>query len=717
MFCKYCGKQINVNDKFCPYCGKSNSSNVKTITIDTNLTADSLRKRAFNLIEEGEAETATAYLDRLLDLQPNDAQAYLGKLIIEKGVHNKKELIDYYKELFNDEQDEINRVSLSEKDRDHINSICKKYSVPFYLDTDVIDSLYKTFDFSYLSSTPSIERQKDNIENEFTNNLKLSRLMSNADKQLKKEFNDIKNSYQKKVLDAKKLDEEKEAKIREKYRDFVKEKDEEVIKLHEEAIQKKESDYEEYTGRIADATSINQLNDIKSRFLLMEDYKDAKLHIKECDEKIAELERILKEEKEVANQKRKKMTVMALAAAAVMIAVLCIYQFVIIPENKYKSGLVYLENGDYEKAISTYQEIANYKDSDKQLQKALIQKGKALINDKNYQKAVEVLATIADEPDAQEAFNEAKYGLGIQFIEDKKYNDAIEIFDTMADYKDASTKKMQAIYEKAISLREDKKFDEAIKLFDQIIDYEDASNQKAITEQNKKDNSVSVPRITGKAIDDVKNTLDKLGLKYRVTEKESQNDKPGLVVGVSPAEGTVLYRGSEIALTITRGLSKYDDYHGDGNRSVLYQVNVTPSVKQIIMRYSPHITTSNKTSEMAKTGVPYNVYETVYNEGYNWIRTDNNIWFATDTGWVEKDQYCTNRGDYTTVKGWIKHPEGSGVYDRPVENANERKWVERLDYGSEITIYYRFRTNEHYWYKIGANKWIKEVYGEKVAYY
>ena len=717
MFCNYCGKQIKENTKFCPYCGKNVSPAVKTINIDSNITADALRKRAFIMIEDGDPETASVYLDRLLDLQPEDAQAYLGKLIIEKGVLNKNELIDYYKNLFDNEQLDIKTVTITDDDRKHINDVIEEQFIPFYLDKGVIDSLYKEFDFTYTSLTPAREIQKINIDNEFENNHKLSRMMKNANKKLKDEFNDIKNTYQIRLRTSQLKDEEQEEKIRADYKTFIDKTDERVRTMHDAALMRRENDYQNFSERIDTSMDINELNNMKSAFILMGDYKEAKSCVDRCDEKILVVERILKEQQERTNRKIKRMIIGAFAVVIMMVVAVLIYQFVIVPENKYKQALAYLEKGDYETAIYSFEELDNYKDSEDQLKTAIIKRAQELIDKQEYQEATDILEPLNREKEAKDTICQAKYGLSIQKIEEKKYSEAISILDTIIDYKDAGTRKMQAIYETAIVLRENKEYDKAMELFDQVIDYEDAAEQKAITEKNKKDDSVAVPKVNGRTLYDVKSTLDRLGLVYTTVEKESQEEKAGTVIDVTPAVGTILYKGSQVQLTVTKGLSKYDSYRSDGNSSVLYQINITPAAKQIYVRRNPHIDPANKIDEMAKAGESYNVYETVRNEGYTWIRTDGNKWFATDTGWIEQDSYCTSRGDYNIVKAWIRSSDGSGVYDKPVENSNNREWLERLDYGTDITIYYRFYNGSHYWYKIGANKWIKDSYGEKIAYY
>ena len=58
----------------------------------TEITADSLIKRAFLSIEDGDFDDADGFLEKALNLDPEKADIYIGKLMIEKRVHNSDEL-------------------------------------------------------------------------------------------------------------------------------------------------------------------------------------------------------------------------------------------------------------------------------------------------------------------------------------------------------------------------------------------------------------------------------------------------------------------------------------------------------------------------------------------------------------------------------------------------------------------------------------------------
>lgn len=63
-------------------------------TINMGVNVDSLLKRAFMFLEDGEWESAEEYCEKVLDLDPENAQAYLGKLMSELKVSKRENLKD-----------------------------------------------------------------------------------------------------------------------------------------------------------------------------------------------------------------------------------------------------------------------------------------------------------------------------------------------------------------------------------------------------------------------------------------------------------------------------------------------------------------------------------------------------------------------------------------------------------------------------------------------
>ena len=89
--CQACGAPLEVRDgtevAFCPYCGMKQTLPKDPVQVMSDGTSvDSLLKRAFMFLEDGEFEKANEYCDRVLDIEPENARAYLCKLMADLRV-------------------------------------------------------------------------------------------------------------------------------------------------------------------------------------------------------------------------------------------------------------------------------------------------------------------------------------------------------------------------------------------------------------------------------------------------------------------------------------------------------------------------------------------------------------------------------------------------------------------------------------------------------
>ena len=93
--CQTCGADLDFEDDNeivqCPYCG-TRQSLLPENEEEQRRKIDSLLKRAFILIEDGEFKKADKFCERVLDIDPENALAYLGKLMAEKNIHYREGL-------------------------------------------------------------------------------------------------------------------------------------------------------------------------------------------------------------------------------------------------------------------------------------------------------------------------------------------------------------------------------------------------------------------------------------------------------------------------------------------------------------------------------------------------------------------------------------------------------------------------------------------------
>lgn len=110
-FCRKCGAQLLPGAKFCNKCGTpiitpervggqslenrgGEGINVSSVSLSSVVHFEKLPpllRRAFMLIEDDEISQATAYLERILDENPENAYAYLGKALVTLHLHSVDE--------------------------------------------------------------------------------------------------------------------------------------------------------------------------------------------------------------------------------------------------------------------------------------------------------------------------------------------------------------------------------------------------------------------------------------------------------------------------------------------------------------------------------------------------------------------------------------------------------------------------------------------------
>ena len=83
MFCVNCGSPLSGNDQFCPQCGIQ-------LTQQTDL--EPVLRRALMFVRENKWGKADDYCEQVLDRDPENAQAYVIKLMIRAQVKNEEDL-------------------------------------------------------------------------------------------------------------------------------------------------------------------------------------------------------------------------------------------------------------------------------------------------------------------------------------------------------------------------------------------------------------------------------------------------------------------------------------------------------------------------------------------------------------------------------------------------------------------------------------------------
>ena len=116
------------------------------------------------------------------------------------------------------------------------------------------------------------------------------------------------------------------------------------------------------------------------------------------------------------------------------------------------------------------------------------QQAVALRESGQYDEAIAAFAELGDYSDAAQQLSETKYQQAVALREEGQYDDAIAAFAELGDYSDAAQQLSETKYQQAVALREEGQYDDAIAAFAELGDYSDAAQQLSETKYQQANN-------------------------------------------------------------------------------------------------------------------------------------------------------------------------------------------------------------------------------------
>ena len=312
-------------------------------------TAAPLLRRAFMFLEDGDWEKADEFCEQVLNLEPENAEAYLGKLMVQLRVTARKALADCSHES------NITKSSNYEK----ACRFDKKLAAELQGYIDAIKARNEARRIADIYANACDEMKRARNEGDY--------------KDAAKQFESI-------------ADHKDSAKLAQECREKAE-------------ISRKDEIYRS-AGNNMRGDNANSWEYASRLFKSIPGWKDADAKVAECENKIAELkaqDEARRQEKErqaqLAREKaakeaklKKQIAMVTSAVAAVIVAVALLVNNVIIPNQKYNAAVALVEIGQYEQAIAAFAEIGTYKDSEAQIEAC-----EATILERDYQAATVLL--------------------------------------------------------------------------------------------------------------------------------------------------------------------------------------------------------------------------------------------------------------------------------------------------------------------------------------
>ena len=309
----------------------------ETVIVGANNAATTpLLERVFLFLEDGKWQDANIYCEKVLDIDPRNAEAYLGKLMVELQVRNRKQLADCAEPF--DDRDNYSKVlrfgdeALEKEMRGYITHINERNentrltgiynSAKNAMSAANTESAFKTAADTF-ATIPGF-KDADTLAEQCLEKAEICR-------------KDAVYSTAKSKM------------IGEKVASY-----EEAIKVFQTISGWKDSDEQIYACQ-------KKIEEIKAK--------------EEADrleaERKAEERRIAAEK---AAKKRKKAFAIGTPIVAACIAFLIVLTTVIIPNSKYNAAVALMNNKKYDEAITAFEAMDGYKDSENQLENCYIGK-------------------------------------------------------------------------------------------------------------------------------------------------------------------------------------------------------------------------------------------------------------------------------------------------------------------------------------------------------
>ena len=423
-----------------------------------------LLKRAFMFLEDGDFARADEFCEQVLNQDPENAEAYLGKLMAELKVRKR---------------DGLRNVALPFDDYNNCQKAARFGD----------DALKKK-----LADCNAYIRERNETARKEEIYQKASRALLQA------QYDDAIEGFASVIA----------------YKDAGKRKAE-AEQCKEEA--RKDEIYQKASDSAKKETVVAQtlaLHDFRS----IPGWKDADMRAAACEKKIQELrdkaeaerieaerkaeadriaaERKAEEDRVTAEQRKKKAATIdiIIGAVATVAAVIAVLTFtVFIPNANYNKAVEFYNAGQYEEAIAAFEALNGYKDSATQIeacQTAIKDKdydaAVALLNAGKYEDAIQAFHALNNYKDSeaqiktcQTAIKDREYDAAVALYNAGKYEDAIAAFSALDGYKDCSVQiekcetAIKALdYDEATVLYNDGKLEEAIAAFSALNGYKDS---------------------------------------------------------------------------------------------------------------------------------------------------------------------------------------------------------------------------------------------------
>lgn len=206
-------------------------------------------------------------------------------------------------------------------------------------------------------------------------------------------------------------------------------------------------------------------------------YRDVEELRKQAEQRYEECRNAEEKERQAKERRKETLTIAAVVLVMIACAIAWCIPNVIVPMINYHQAVALRENGQYGEAIAVFAELGDYSDAAQQLSEIKYQQAVALRENGQYGEAIAVFTQLGDYAEARMQIAPTKYLQAEALRENGQYGEAIDVFTELGDYSDAAAQIAETKYQQAIALRETGKYKSAIAAFTELGDYGDVAAQ------------------------------------------------------------------------------------------------------------------------------------------------------------------------------------------------------------------------------------------------
>ncbi len=314
---------------------------------------DALLKRGNMALEDRDWNKAQDFFDKVLNMDAECSEAYLGKALIDFRVTNLAQLessLQLRKDNSSVEHRQAGRADAAEERR-----FVEEYLLPGYLDEAKIRELLY-FNFSYTRDITGWEKVKTEADNKLKNNRNFSRAITygNAEQKarLNKARDGVRSFYDSQIASSKAAEETKVRRMKDDYASHLRLAEEKLRPMHERALSNRDSEYNaavNQLGRLSESSTLDQARNVYNLFTKrgLAGYKDSDSYARKCSELMeairkendrrAELQRRKRAELKKKEEAKARATKVAIAVGvivavmALIAGIVALYNSVIYP--------------------------------------------------------------------------------------------------------------------------------------------------------------------------------------------------------------------------------------------------------------------------------------------------------------------------------------------------------------------------------------------------